>query len=145
MFSDPDRRIVKLSTTPWRQEKFNATRTISDVKEVVDDRVSVVRDLKTDSVITTWLLQRYDQRIQVLATAEETSKLNDLYSLIRNLHPKISRFVSPQSCTKGQPCFSDRWYKRNVFFIVPSIPCQPPKAGLTISKPVSFCNHAWIK
>ena len=28
-----------------------ATRTISDVKEVVDDRVKIVRDLKTDSVI----------------------------------------------------------------------------------------------
>ena len=41
-----------------------ATRTINDVKEVVDDRVSVVHDLKTDSVIT--------------AAAKSTSKFRDL-------------------------------------------------------------------
>ena len=45
-------------------------RTISDVKEVADDRVAVVRDLKTDSVITTRLPLPDDLKTQDSATAD---------------------------------------------------------------------------
>ena len=35
-----------------KTRRYHVTRTNSDVEEVADDRVSVVRDLKTDSMIT---------------------------------------------------------------------------------------------
>ena len=46
-------------------------RTIGKVKDVVDDRVAVVRDLKTDSVITTRLPLPDDLKIQDSATADD--------------------------------------------------------------------------
>ena len=45
-------------------------RTISDVKEVADDRVAVIRDLKTDSVIITRLPLPDDLKTQDSATAD---------------------------------------------------------------------------
>ena len=53
----------KLGIDPWRQRKY-ATRTISNVKEVADDRVRTVRDLKTDSTMK--LSMELDETINFL-------------------------------------------------------------------------------
>jgi len=68
----------KVKYQSLKTRKYHATRTINDVKEVADDRVSVARDLKMDLVIAVGLPQRDDHLMQVSAIAEETSRLSDL-------------------------------------------------------------------
>ena len=128
----------------WRQEEVTHQKTINDVKEVADDRVKVVRDLNTDSVITTWLLLRDDQKMQVSATAEETSRLSNPYSEIRSLHLKISNYILSQICTKGRPCFSDRSTKElSLYCSLHTMPA--PKAYWFLTNPNRSTSMGGIK
>ena len=52
LFSDLDRRIVIAKYRYLKTRRYHATKTINDVKEVDDDKVSSICGLKTDSVIT---------------------------------------------------------------------------------------------
>ena len=114
----------KLSIKSWRQ-RSQAHRTISNVKEVADDRVAVVRDLKTDSVITTQLLLPDDLKIQDSATADELNiqrlqfadqslALEDLFiCLLTYLHKDHYAFMIDDT--------------RNVFHYTFSMSYQPQK------------------
>ena len=99
--------IVITKYRPLKTTKNYSTRTISNVKEVVDNRVRIVHDLKTNSVITAWLLLRNNLKTQFSVSADETLELATLLA-DQNLEYEDFHLVLSKICTKERPCFSNR-------------------------------------
>ena len=70
LFSSLDENC-KAKYRPLKTRRYHATRTISDVKKVADDRVSNARDMKTDSV----MFKPHGQRSLLLVKCTSTRQL----------------------------------------------------------------------